>query len=148
MDIKAYNTNIPVYSQPVQNTAETDSGSRQAPASGKTAVATSNAGTQQETSSALNRGVLPDAEIKDTDKGVTAVAQKVKDSTAGTSKGKGSALPDTKGKMYFAVDDNNNVVIKVEDSKGNVVSQIPPEEYIKMSKVLEEISTNLFHTTA
>ncbi|QWR76470.1 flagellar protein FlaG [Candidatus Magnetomonas plexicatena] len=147
MDIKAYNTNIPGYSQPVQNTAETDGNRRQVPVADKTAATSGSAANQQDTSTSPNRGVLPDAQVKSTDKGISAVVRKIEDS-AGKSKDKSSAIQQAAGKAYFAVDDNRNVVIKVEDSKGNVVSQIPPEEYIKMSKVLKEISSNLFHTTA
>ncbi|MEO5361126.1 MAG: flagellar protein FlaG [Nitrospirota bacterium] len=61
------------------------------------------------------------------------------------------------GKAFFAVDDDKNVVIKVTDSAGKVVRQIPAEDYLKMVKVLDEnaksllqsnIGNNLYHKEA
>jgi uncharacterized FlaG/YvyC family protein len=49
---------------------------------------------------------------------------------------------------YFAVDDKNNVVIRVIDAKGTIVKQIPPDEYLKMVKSMNEIQGHLFHTKA
>lgn len=36
-------------------------------------------------------------------------------------------------KAYFAIDDNKNVVIRVVDSKGNIIQQIPSEAMQKMA---------------
>jgi uncharacterized FlaG/YvyC family protein len=43
-------------------------------------------------------------------------------------------------KAYFAIDDNKNVVIRVVDSKGNVIQQIPSEA---MQKMAEEFKAKL-----
>ncbi|MFY9270025.1 MAG: flagellar protein FlaG [Candidatus Manganitrophaceae bacterium] len=48
-------------------------------------------------------------------------------------------------KAFFAVDENKNVVIRIKDAEGNVVKQIPPAEYLKMTETLSESSKNLFH---
>lgn len=49
-------------------------------------------------------------------------------------------------KVYFAIDKNDDVIIRIIDSKtGKVVKQIPPEEYLEMSKVLKETTGKLFH---
>lgn len=49
-------------------------------------------------------------------------------------------------KAYFAVDDKDNVVIRVVDSKGKVLRQIPPEEYLKMAETMKTTSDHLFRT--
>ncbi|RME68133.1 MAG: hypothetical protein D6778_02265 [Nitrospirae bacterium] len=49
---------------------------------------------------------------------------------------------------YFAVDENNNVVIRIVDSDGKVVRQIPPEEYIRMKEALKETIKNLLNLEA
>lgn len=46
-------------------------------------------------------------------------------------------------KAFFAVD-GSSVVIRIVDSDGNMVRQIPPEEYLTMSEQLLETSKNLF----
>ncbi len=51
-------------------------------------------------------------------------------------------------KAFLAVDENKNVVIRVIDSDGKVIRQIPPEDYLKMAASLKEIAKNLFHTEA
>lgn len=48
-------------------------------------------------------------------------------------------------KAFFDIDENKNVVIKIVDSEGNLVRQIPPEEYIKMAESFKENIKNLFH---
>lgn len=63
------------------------------------------------------------------------------------------ALSETKVKAqsysaYFAVDENNNVVIRIVDSDGNLVRQIPPEEYIRMKEALKETIKNLLNLEA
>ncbi|MCL0037002.1 flagellar protein FlaG [Thermodesulfovibrionales bacterium] len=45
----------------------------------------------------------------------------------------------------FVVDDYNNVVIQFIDEEGEVVRQIPPEEFIKMAERMRENIENLFH---
>ncbi len=50
------------------------------------------------------------------------------------------------GKAFFSVDDNDNVVIKLVDSKGKVIKQIPAEEYLKMVKVLDENMKSLMQS--
>ncbi|GAB4387905.1 MAG: hypothetical protein Kow0025_04140 [Thermodesulfovibrionales bacterium] len=46
-------------------------------------------------------------------------------------------------KAFFAVDENEKVVIRVVDDRGRVVRQIPPEEYLEMSRALEESMKNI-----
>jgi uncharacterized FlaG/YvyC family protein len=48
-------------------------------------------------------------------------------------------------KAFFAVDENKNVVIKVVDSEGRVIRQMPPEEYLKMAAAWKKVIKNLFH---
>ncbi len=48
-------------------------------------------------------------------------------------------------KAFFAIDDNDNVVIRIVDEKGEVIKQIPPEEYMKMADVMREYTENLLH---
>ncbi|MEW6417009.1 MAG: flagellar protein FlaG [Nitrospirota bacterium] len=47
-------------------------------------------------------------------------------------------------KAFFAIDDNKNVVIRIVDSEGNLVRQIPPEEFINMVEKMKEISEDLY----
>lgn len=47
-------------------------------------------------------------------------------------------------KAIFALDKDKNVVIQFLDEKGEIVKQVPPEEYINMVKKLETIVENLF----
>lgn len=51
-------------------------------------------------------------------------------------------------KAFFEVDENKNVVIKVVDSEGRVIRQVPPEEYLKMAAAWKENIKNLFHKEA
>ncbi|QWR76717.1 flagellar protein FlaG [Candidatus Magnetomonas plexicatena] len=48
-------------------------------------------------------------------------------------------------KAVFAVDENKNVVIRILDSGGKVVKQIPAEDYVKMAQQLEQSAKSLFH---
>jgi uncharacterized FlaG/YvyC family protein len=48
----------------------------------------------------------------------------------------------------LVLDDDKNVVVRFYDSKGNVVAQYPPEDYLEMMKEFKQVNTNLFHTTA
>ncbi|MBF0564269.1 MAG: flagellar protein FlaG [Nitrospirae bacterium] len=49
-------------------------------------------------------------------------------------------------KAFFAVDDQKNVVIRIVDAQGNVVKQIPPDEYLKSAQAMETSNQKLFHT--
>ncbi len=51
-------------------------------------------------------------------------------------------------KAHFAVVGDDDVVIRIVDSDGNVVRQIPPDEYIRMMDTIESQSESLFHTVA
>lgn len=51
-------------------------------------------------------------------------------------------------KAFFAVDENKNVVIRVVDSEGNLIKQIPPEEFLKMVEILKQNREHLFHKEA
>ena len=48
----------------------------------------------------------------------------------------------------IAIDDDKNLVIRFYDSKGKVVAQYPPEDYIEMMKELKQVEGNLFDTKA
>ncbi|MBF0519497.1 MAG: flagellar protein FlaG [Nitrospirae bacterium] len=48
-------------------------------------------------------------------------------------------------KAVFAVDDNKKVVIRILDSEGKVIKQIPAEDYVKMAQQLEHTAKSLFH---
>lgn len=50
-----------------------------------------------------------------------------------------------KNTAFFAVDDSNNVVIKIVNGKGELIKQIPPEDYLKMVEKMEKNSGKLFH---
>ncbi len=47
-------------------------------------------------------------------------------------------------KAFFALDDNENVVIRIVDSEGRLLRQIPPEEYLKMVEYMRSYSKNIF----
>ena len=51
-------------------------------------------------------------------------------------------------RAYFALDDNKNVVIRIVDEEGNVIRQIPPEEFLKTVDTLKENMQNLLHLEA
>ena len=69
-----------------------------------------------------------------------------KQNTVDINTSSGPAISDAVGGL--AVDDDKNVVVRFYDSKGNVVAQYPPEDYLKMMKELKQQIENLFHTTA
>jgi len=48
----------------------------------------------------------------------------------------------------LALDDDKNVVVQFVDKTGKVVSQFPPEDYLKMMEKLKKSIDNLFHKTA
>ncbi|GIW46236.1 MAG: hypothetical protein KatS3mg078_0113 [Deltaproteobacteria bacterium] len=47
-------------------------------------------------------------------------------------------------RAVFALNEDNEVVIKILDEKGELIRQIPPEEFLKMVKKLKEVTENLF----
>lgn len=47
-------------------------------------------------------------------------------------------------KTIFALTDDNEVVIRVLNEKGEVIKQIPPEEFLEMVRNLKEARENLF----
>lgn len=53
-------------------------------------------------------------------------------------------IKNTQSKAFFAVTENESVVIRIVDSEGNLISQIPPEEFIKMAEFLRNHNKNLF----
>lgn len=48
-------------------------------------------------------------------------------------------------RAFFALEDDGRVVVRIVDEEGQIVKQIPPEEYIKTAKALKENVNNLFH---
>lgn len=53
-------------------------------------------------------------------------------------------IKDIQIKAFFAVTEDENVVIRIVDSDGNLIRQIPPEEFIKMVEFLKKHNENLF----
>jgi len=51
-------------------------------------------------------------------------------------------------RAYFAIDENRNVVIRIVDEEGNVIRQIPPEEFLKAAETLKENMSNLLDMEA
>ncbi|MEW6116929.1 MAG: flagellar protein FlaG [Nitrospirota bacterium] len=47
-------------------------------------------------------------------------------------------------KAIFAIDEDKNVVIQLLDDKGEMVRQIPPEEYMEMVKKLDEMRESIY----
>ncbi|MBI5237446.1 MAG: flagellar protein FlaG [Deltaproteobacteria bacterium] len=47
-------------------------------------------------------------------------------------------------KAVFAVDDNKNVIIRIFDSDGKLLRQIPPEEYLATAMRLRDAAKTLF----
>ncbi|MBF0538934.1 MAG: flagellar protein FlaG [Nitrospirae bacterium] len=56
-----------------------------------------------------------------------------------------SAADTQQTKAYFEIDDDGKAVIKVVDSEGKVIKQMPPEDYKKAVRRLEEVYKKLFH---
>lgn len=52
------------------------------------------------------------------------------------------ALPNYKA--LWVIDEDNNVFIRIEDEKGNVIRQIPPEEVLNLRKKMGEILKSFF----
>lgn len=53
-----------------------------------------------------------------------------------------------KYKAVFAMDKEDNVVIRFVDKDGEVVRQVPPEEYLDMISKLKDSTSHLFSTKA
>ncbi|MCX7913853.1 MAG: flagellar protein FlaG [Thermodesulfovibrionales bacterium] len=47
-------------------------------------------------------------------------------------------------KVFFAVTENEDIVIKIVDSEGKLIRQIPPEEYLKMVESLKNACKSIF----
>ncbi|HKN18606.1 MAG TPA: hypothetical protein VJW95_02320 [Dissulfurispiraceae bacterium] len=61
----------------------------------------------------------------------------------------GSSQPAVSGPVgRLALDDDKNVVVRFYDAKGNIVAQYPPKDYLDMIKEFNQVTQNLFHTTA
>ncbi|MBF0316719.1 MAG: flagellar protein FlaG [Nitrospirae bacterium] len=48
-------------------------------------------------------------------------------------------------KAYFEIDEDDKVIIKVVDAEGKLLKQIPPDDYKKSVRRLEEAYNKLFH---
>lgn len=48
-------------------------------------------------------------------------------------------------KAIFALDEDKNVVIQIIDEEGEIVRQMPPEEFLEASKSLQAVAANMFH---
>jgi len=48
------------------------------------------------------------------------------------------AQPARPRRAFFAIDENSRVVIRIVDSEGKIVRQIPPEEFLKAVEALKE----------
>lgn len=48
-------------------------------------------------------------------------------------------------KAILALDEDKKVVVQVVDEQGEVVRQVPPEEYVEALKRLREVTNQLFH---
>ncbi|MBF0344893.1 MAG: hypothetical protein HQL06_11760 [Nitrospirae bacterium] len=48
-------------------------------------------------------------------------------------------------KAYFEIDDDDKIVIKVVDAEGKLLKQIPPDDYKKSVRRLEEVYKKVFH---
>lgn len=48
-------------------------------------------------------------------------------------------------KALWVIDEDNNVFIRIEDEKGNVIKQIPPEEVINLREKMGQLLKNIFN---
>jgi len=97
--------------------------------------------------------LLPTVEIelKSTEKKVEEVQKKDllssienKDNSEKTIKEAKVKPTVTSYKAIWVIDEKNNVLIRIEDEKGNVIRQIPPEEIINLNVRLSEILKNMY----
>ncbi|KJU82201.1 Flagellar protein FlaG protein [Candidatus Magnetobacterium bavaricum] len=56
-----------------------------------------------------------------------------------------SAAVEHQSKAYFEIDEDDKVIIKVVDSEGKLLKQIPPDEYKKSVHRLKEAYNKIFH---
>ncbi|GAB4442577.1 MAG: hypothetical protein OHK0040_13610 [bacterium] len=54
----------------------------------------------------------------------------------------------TSYRALWIIDEKNNVLIRIEDDKGNVVKQIPPEEIVNLREKMNELMKNFFKIEA
>ncbi|MBF0336259.1 MAG: flagellar protein FlaG [Nitrospirae bacterium] len=55
------------------------------------------------------------------------------------------AVDANQSKAYFEIDEDEKVIIKVVDAEGKLLKQIPPDDYKKSVRRLEEAYNKLFH---
>jgi len=98
-------------------------------------------------------GLLPTVEIelKSTEKKVEEVQNKELLSSVKNKESSEKPLTEatvkpalSSYKALWVIDDKNNVFIRIEDEKGNVIRQIPPEEVINLKEKMSEILKNMF----
>lgn len=53
-------------------------------------------------------------------------------------------IKNSQARAFFALDENENVVIRIVDSEGKLLRQIPPEEYLKMVEHMRNYTKNIF----
>ncbi|MBV6341802.1 flagellar protein FlaG [Candidatus Magnetobacterium casense] len=58
------------------------------------------------------------------------------------------AVDTSQSKAYFEIDEDEKVIIKVVDAEGKLLKQIPPDDYKKSVRRLEETYNKLFHKEA
>ncbi|MBI5598589.1 MAG: flagellar protein FlaG [Deltaproteobacteria bacterium] len=56
--------------------------------------------------------------------------------------------PPVQTRAVFAIAEDKSVVIQILDRDGNVVAQIPPEDYVRMARQLRDLTQNLFSEEA
>ncbi|KJU83777.1 Flagellar protein FlaG protein [Candidatus Magnetobacterium bavaricum] len=56
-----------------------------------------------------------------------------------------NANDEHQSKAYFEIDEDDKVIIKVVDGEGKLLRQIPPDDYRKSVRRLEEAYNKLFH---
>lgn len=54
----------------------------------------------------------------------------------------------TNYRALWVIDEKNNVLIRIEDDKGNVIKQIPPEEIINLREKINELMKKFFKIEA
>lgn len=51
-------------------------------------------------------------------------------------------------RALWVIDEKNNVLIRIEDEKGNLIRQIPPEELVNLKERINELMKNYFKIEA
>lgn len=54
----------------------------------------------------------------------------------------------TNYRALWVIDEKNNVLIRIEDEKGNLIKQIPPEELVNLKERINELMKNYFKVEA